>query len=317
MPGFRAVYLFGDPRNAVASIFRRELQVGHFRWLRMMHEPPPEALARLRSLEAFVEAGVDEFMLDDHVDGWLQPGAADVPVLAVRYEAMAEAWPVVCEFVGLPADHPCFQLSGRTTDWRAAAPRARRSRRHVRRPGATARGATARRAAAPEMSAGHRPGGTVPGLIEFQDDTTFVIDGIEFVSEFHRRTTSTRFSILKPRDLVEAYEELCHRLDPKRIVEVGTFARDHLPPREQWPELIFELPELRYPEKVNCAGVLLDDAIAEGCGDHVALRSVSQAWTYSELLAKSNQIAQVLVQDLGLVAGNRVLLRGTNMLLFG
>jgi 2-aminobenzoate-CoA ligase len=91
-----------------------------------------------------------------------------------------------------------------------------------------------------------------------------------------------------------------------------TFARDHLPPRDQWPELIFELPELHYPERLNCATVLLDDAIAEGCGDRVALRSATQTWTYRELLERANRIAHVLVQDLGLVPGNRVLLRGTN-----
>ena len=32
-----------------------------------------------------------------------------------------------------------------------------------------------------------------------------------------------------------------------------TFARDNLPPRHQWPELIFELPELQYPQRMNCA----------------------------------------------------------------
>jgi 2-aminobenzoate-CoA ligase len=91
-----------------------------------------------------------------------------------------------------------------------------------------------------------------------------------------------------------------------------TFARDHLPPRDQWPELIFELPELRYPERLNCASVLLDDAIAEGHGERIAVRSATESWTYRDLLAHSNRIAHVLVRDLGLVPGNRVLLRGTN-----
>ena len=33
---------------------------------------------------------------------------------------------------------------------------------------------------------------------------------------------------------------------------VDTFARDNLPPREQWPEFKFDLPELQYPERLNC-----------------------------------------------------------------
>jgi 2-aminobenzoate-CoA ligase len=93
---------------------------------------------------------------------------------------------------------------------------------------------------------------------------------------------------------------------------LDTFARDNLPPREQWPELIFELPELRYPERVNCATVLLDEAITEGCADRIALRFATGAWTYRELLERANQIAHVLADDFGLVPGNRVLLRGVN-----
>ena len=91
-----------------------------------------------------------------------------------------------------------------------------------------------------------------------------------------------------------------------------TFARDRLPPRDQWPELLFDLPELKYPEQVNCASVLLDDAVAAGHGDRLALRSMTETWTYRELLERSNQIAHVLVEDFGLIPGNRVLLRGCN-----
>ena len=40
-----------------------------------------------------------------------------------------------------------------------------------------------------------------------------------------------------------------------------TFARDNLPPKSDWPEFLFELPELQYPERLNCAVELLDKAI--------------------------------------------------------
>ena len=53
---------------------------------------------------------------------------------------------------------------------------------------------------------------------------------------------------------------------------VDTFARDRLPPRDQWPELVFDLPELAYPERMNCATELLTGAIARGQGDRVAVR---------------------------------------------
>jgi 2-aminobenzoate-CoA ligase len=93
---------------------------------------------------------------------------------------------------------------------------------------------------------------------------------------------------------------------------VDTFARDRLPPRELWPAMKFELPELRYPERINCGAVLCDDAVREGQGDRVAIHSDSGRWTYAGLLDKANRIANVLVRELGVVAGNRVLLRGPN-----
>jgi 2-aminobenzoate-CoA ligase len=94
---------------------------------------------------------------------------------------------------------------------------------------------------------------------------------------------------------------------------VDTFCRDHLPPVEQWPELAFELPELQYPERLNCATALLDDVAARHGADRPCLHQPGQpTWTYADLLAAANRIARVLVEDLGIVPGNRVLLRGPN-----
>jgi 2-aminobenzoate-CoA ligase len=94
---------------------------------------------------------------------------------------------------------------------------------------------------------------------------------------------------------------------------VDPFARQNLPPRELWPEFIFELPELAYPDRMNCATELLDRAVDRGWGRRVAIVAADDLrWTYAELLARANRIAQVLVDDLELVPGNRVLLHGPN-----
>ena len=96
---------------------------------------------------------------------------------------------------------------------------------------------------------------------------------------------------------------------------VDTFCRDHLPPPEQWPDLEFTLPELAYPERLNCADVLLADAIgAFGDGRPCLLPQdpAEPAWSYGDLLATASRIAHVLTEDLGLAAGNRALLRGPN-----
>src|SRR5687767_14130024 len=72
------------------------------------------------------------------------------------------------------------------------------------------------------------------------------------------------------------------------------------------------IPELAYPARLNCASELLDRAIERGWGDRLAFRWPEGQWTYAELLAQANRLANVLVDDLGVVPGNRVLLRGYN-----
>jgi len=94
---------------------------------------------------------------------------------------------------------------------------------------------------------------------------------------------------------------------------VDTFARDHLPPRDQWPDLVFDLPELHYPERMNCGVEFLDRALERGWGERTAIMTTGGLrWTYAELAARANRIARVLAEDLHLVPGNRVLLRGPN-----
>jgi 2-aminobenzoate-CoA ligase len=94
---------------------------------------------------------------------------------------------------------------------------------------------------------------------------------------------------------------------------VDTFTRDHLPPANTWPALEFVLPELQYPERLNAAAVLIDNAVAEHGPERPALRTPDgTVWTYGALQQRANQVAQVLTEDLGVVPGNRVLLRGPN-----
>lgn len=92
-----------------------------------------------------------------------------------------------------------------------------------------------------------------------------------------------------------------------------TFTRDHLPPTDLWPDFEFTLPELQYPDRLNAAAELIDTAVERFGPDRTAIISPDGTrWTYGELQARANQVAQVLTEDLGLVPGNRVLLRSPN-----
>ncbi len=93
---------------------------------------------------------------------------------------------------------------------------------------------------------------------------------------------------------------------------IDTFARDRLPPAAMQPEFLFELPELQFPERLNCATELLDRAVERGWGARLCVRGAGIAWTYADLQAQANRIANVLVRRMGLVPGNRVLLRAPN-----
>ncbi|HEY9065061.1 MAG TPA: AMP-binding protein [Burkholderiaceae bacterium] len=94
---------------------------------------------------------------------------------------------------------------------------------------------------------------------------------------------------------------------------VDRFAAERLPPPEQWPEFLFELPELQFPQRLNCATELLDAHVAAGRGDRPCVSAPNgPAWTYAELQRQANRIANVLVHEFGVVPGNRVLLRSAN-----
>ena len=87
-----------------------------------------------------------------------------------------------------------------------------------------------------------------------------------------------------------------------------SFVRDRLPPPELLPEFRFDLTELQYPEGLNAAAELLKGAARDG----VAVVNERGRWTYAELDDFSGRIARMLVEEHGLIPGNRVLLRGPN-----
>lgn len=91
-----------------------------------------------------------------------------------------------------------------------------------------------------------------------------------------------------------------------------SFVADRLPPADAQPEFLFDLPELRYPDRLNAAVELVDRAVADGDGDRPAVVNAQGRWTYTDLKDLSDRIARLLVEQEGLVPGNRVFLRGPN-----
>ena len=97
-----------------------------------------------------------------------------------------------------------------------------------------------------------------------------------------------------------------------RSAHVDTFTRDHLPPLAQQPVYLFDLPELQFPPQLNCAVELLDKAVARGWGERPCIVGPGLRWTYAELRRRADAIAHVLVAEMGVQPGQRVLLRAPN-----
>jgi 2-aminobenzoate-CoA ligase len=97
-----------------------------------------------------------------------------------------------------------------------------------------------------------------------------------------------------------------------RSGHLDSFTRDHLPLQEEMPEFRFAQADLNKPERLNCVAELLDRWVAAGKGDQPCLVTPSETLTYATLQERVNRMANVLTRDLGLVTGNRVLLRGPN-----
>ncbi|MGA5497327.1 AMP-binding protein [Streptomyces cinereoruber] len=93
---------------------------------------------------------------------------------------------------------------------------------------------------------------------------------------------------------------------------LDTFARDRLPPPERWPRILLDgLPGLAYPDRLNCGVELLDRTVERFGPDRPVFHDGDGAvWSYGELRDRVDRIARVLTADLGVVPGNRVMLRG-------
>jgi 2-aminobenzoate-CoA ligase len=89
-----------------------------------------------------------------------------------------------------------------------------------------------------------------------------------------------------------------------------TFARDNLPPREEWPDFLLE--GFDYPDHLNAAVELTDAMVEKGFGDYTALIGNGRRRTYKELSDWTNRLAHALVEDYGVKPGNRVLIRSAN-----
>lgn len=95
---------------------------------------------------------------------------------------------------------------------------------------------------------------------------------------------------------------------------IDSFTRDNMPPPALWPEMDYRAPPAlaAYGPRLNAAVELLDGQAESGRADAPMFHWGAESLSYAEMLARANRIANLLVDDFGLVPGNRVLLRSGN-----
>jgi 2-aminobenzoate-CoA ligase len=114
-------------------------------------------------------------------------------------------------------------------------------------------------------------------------------------------------------DEADTRDDWLYVVPTAKSAHTDTFCADHMPPRALWPVTDWTgIPELRYPDRMNCASELLFAPLEAGHGDRTVFRFPEGSWTYQHLHDTVARIANVLVEDLGVKPGNRVLLRGPN-----
>lgn len=95
-------------------------------------------------------------------------------------------------------------------------------------------------------------------------------------------------------------------------VQTDRFVHDGLPPADQCPHMRYDLPELQIQAQANLVDVLFDRVEQRGLSNRPFLRSDKMTLSYRDAHDRVRRIAQVLTDDLQLIPGNRVLLRGGN-----
>ena len=85
-----------------------------------------------------------------------------------------------------------------------------------------------------------------------------------------------------------------------------------LPPRDAWPDLVCDRPELRYPEAINLATELLDRHVIAGRGGRPAVvMADGRRASYDDVQRLTDRIGKALTR-LGVRPGDRVALRFLN-----
>jgi len=115
---YKAVYIFGNPMNALASLFKRKHHVYH----PVRTGFGPKKLDNKMKLEDYLKTNKEDiFKLEFHFDNWTtcpKEGRA-YPILLLKYETLWNNLPALLEFLDIPQEkRPLFpKKKARSSNW--------------------------------------------------------------------------------------------------------------------------------------------------------------------------------------------------------
>lgn len=100
-PNYRVIYLIGNPRLAVISIFRRNYQLYALDRLQVPFDVKKK-FSKNWGLEEYANNGQDLFLLDEHVMNWVErPLPKSYSILVLKYEEIKNNKSVLFDFLEL------------------------------------------------------------------------------------------------------------------------------------------------------------------------------------------------------------------------
>lgn len=105
--GFRAIYLYSDPRNIVLSVFRRNIQHCHLERMGQVSRRfgiPVERPARNPDswkLQDLLNLESDPFRIQEQFLNWTK-AKRDYPIMIVQFDSLWSRLPELFSFTGLP-----------------------------------------------------------------------------------------------------------------------------------------------------------------------------------------------------------------------
>lgn len=109
----RLGYMYGNPYNAVLSIFRRDYQQMHAKAMHAGSGTHPADLRHM-TLDEYLDRGIDEFFIERQFDNWTDESRSRHPTILIKYEALANELDTVLAFFNVK--YP-FKVKERKSSW--------------------------------------------------------------------------------------------------------------------------------------------------------------------------------------------------------